>query len=973
MSSPRSIAILLLLFSVQVFCQEPVFRHYSTINGLPSSETYGVMQDKNGYIWIATDRGLARFNGYEFKVYTTGQSGLKDNTIFGLYKDQNNKIWYHTYNGSIGYLYEDSFHTYEYSQLVRENFKSGRMEGISLGSNGSFMSVSQNGNLDIPIHIDKKGKTLPLKASIESRDFYFSNNNTCVVSGKTDAEITRLISQETHEVLCSFPTRSYINSPMSSFICKKKNGDLLIYCAYEIFLWNKKEIKKIHNCKERILSMMLDSSENLWLGYLNQGLEVYDTKSPDKLQSLNYQFKQLSKNSISGMTLDKEGGYWFTTLENGVYYLPPDFILSYSIESGLPVSKIRTIEKTKDKLLFVMSDHSLTFKYYNSSKIIAPKGKMWKGFNDVVYANNGVTYYATVELIDNPMIKDWKRIPVQKIHYGKYNVWGQIGADLYKYENGAFTIISFNPYGKVSSIFEIEKNEVLVGTLNGLYIYQSGKISSLKTKNLLYGQRISEIIQLSPTHFVFATIGNGILIVDKNNFSKPIHYTINNGLPSNMCNAIITESDSTVIVGTNKGICKIVHPLDPKRVKFYSADFQDGIISNEVNDLEIVDGQIWVATVNGLSIFPSKNLNKKQNTIYLRMEEIKVNGQAIHYKDQCRLPYDKNGIQFSFTGINFQHASKLRYKYRLTGSGENWNLTANRTVNYNALSPGNYTFEVMVIDVFGKEKPEKISYSFSILPPFWNTWWFILLIVILLGLLMYLLVSIRIRRVREQSLIQNDLNVLMDKALRLQMNPHFIYNSMNAIQNYIKKNEMDASIDYLNMFSRLMRTIFSNSEEQRIPLESDLEAVELYVEMENMRFSNKFKLEIKIDESLKPSLILVPPFLIQPFVENSILHGLRSKPENGNILIQIMKESGKLKIAVQDNGVGRVVSEEAGRRKQLYLGNDTRKSSGIKVTKNRIKQAWGEQYAEEYFMITDLYDSSHQSLGTLIEFYLPLN
>lgn len=943
------------------------------MNGLPSSETYGVLQDKNGYIWIATDRGLARFNGYEFKIYTTGQSGLTDNSIFGLYKDHKNKIWYHTYNGSIGYMYEDSFHGYEFSHLVKKIFKSGRMEGISIGTNGSFMSVSQNGPFDTPIYIDKKGKLLHLSSSIESRDIYFSMNGTCVVSGKTNLGLTRLISQETLEVLCSFPTRSYINSPMSSFVCKKQNGDLLIYCAYEIFLWNKKEVRKIHDCKERVLSMMLDSSDRLWLGFLNKGLEVYNTNEPKKLGLLNYQFKQLSKNSISGMTQDKEGGYWFTTLENGVYYLPPDFILSYNSEYGLPVSKIRMIEKTKDKLLFVMSDHTLAYKYYNSSKIIAPKGKMWKGFNDIIYANNGVTYYATIEEINNPMIKDWTRIPVQKIDFGKHNVWGHIGAELYKYENGVNTIISFDSYGKITCILETGKNEVLVGTLNGLYIYQYGKIRSLKTQNPLYGQRISKIIQLNSMHYAFTTIGNGLLIVNKNNFSKPKHYNIDNGLPSNMCNVIIAENDSTLIVGTNKGICKIINPLEPKRIKFYSADFQDGIISNEVNDLEIVDDQIWIATVNGLSIFPSKKLNYKQNLIYLRMEEIKVKGQVINSKTQCRLPYYKNGIQFLFTGINFQHASKLRYKYRLNGSGENWNLTTNRTVNYNALEPGNYTFEVSVIDAFGKEKPEKICYSFSIMPPFWKTWWFISLIAVLFSLVIYLIVSIRIRRIREQSLIQNDLNVLMDKALRLQMNPHFIYNSMNAIQNYIKKNQMDASIDYLNMFSRLMRNIFSNSEEQRIPLEKDLEAVELYVEMENMRFSNKFKLEIKIDESLKPSLILVPPFLIQPFIENSILHGLRSKLENGNILIQIIKESGHLKISIQDDGVGREVSEEAGKRKQLYIGNDSRKLSGIKVTKNRIKQTWGRQFSEEYFKITDLYNSSHQPKGTLIEYYLPLN
>ena len=965
------ICIACVLPSIKTLAQEPVFRHYTTMNGLPSSETYSVIQDNKGYIWIATDRGLARFNGYEFKVFTSGQSGLRDNTIFGFHEDHRKRIWYHAYNGVIGYLYDDSFYTYPYNHIIRSSLKARTMEGISIDRNGSFMTVSIHyDSINLPLYINNKGRIIPVDtdSAFYYRDIYVSGNNTNVVAGNVNARHTRIISQETRQVLYTFRSQPYNDNIMSSFVCRKRNGDMLIYNAQEIFMIGPGGVKRIIRCKARVLNMMLDRHENLWVGYMNKGLDMY--KAGDSTYTATG-FLELSQNSISGMTSDKEGGLWFTTLENGVFYLPPDFIMSYGSKSGLPVPKVRIIENTNDKLIFIMSDHSIAYKYHDQKKIYALRGKQWQGFSDLVHTSSGKIYFAN-HRYGSAFATGWKRIPVQRIHIGKYNNWGYISAELYKQVNGRDSFIHFNHIGKITSICETGNDEILVGTLNGLYMYKAGKISPLKSFHPVFRQRISCIINLGSEHLAFATIGQGILVVRKNDFSNPQHYTVRNGLPSNMCNVLIIENDSTLIAGTNNGICRISGALHAASAKLYIADVNNGLISNEIYDIEVSGNDLWVGTANGLSILPLKILSAKENIIYLNMEEVRVGNRPVNKARRGLFQYDMNNMLFAFAGINFQHASKLTYKYRLAGSDDKWSFSSGRSVIYNALLPGDYTFEVYVIDADGKLRPGRISYSFSILPPFWKTWWFISLVCLLVAWLIYTLVARRIRKIRQQAQIQNDLNSFRDKALRSQMNPHFIYNSMNAIQNYIKKHETDASIDYLALFSRLMRTIFNNSGERAIPLEKDLEAVALYVEMENMRFSNRFRLHISYNDQVIPALIMVPPFLVQPFVENSILHGFRSKNEGGNIWIHIEKETERIKLSIRDDGVGREKTLETAKRKQAYLANEDRSSSGIKVTLKRISQVWGRKFSEDLFRITDLYTPDKHPAGTLIEFYLPL-
>jgi LytS/YehU family sensor histidine kinase len=235
-----------------------------------------------------------------------------------------------------------------------------------------------------------------------------------------------------------------------------------------------------------------------------------------------------------------------------------------------------------------------------------------------------------------------------------------------------------------------------------------------------------------------------------------------------------------------------------------------------------------------------------------------------------------------------------------------------------------------------------------------------------------------VKSIRKQVKLKADLGIYRDKALRDQMSPHFIYNALNAIQNYILKHETDMSVSFLSRFSRLMRLVFNNTVQEVVTLRKDLEALQLYAEMESMRFPGKlvFHLPEQLPEALE--LALIPPLLLQPFVENAVLHGLLPKHAPGNIWLTIEQENDCILVLIKDDGIGRAASAKIKIKKKAFLDEQnipqgSREHTGTSITIARIAQAWGKYPARSRFNMTDLFHPDGSPSGTLIAFYLPLN
>jgi sensor histidine kinase YesM len=204
------------------------------------------------------------------------------------------------------------------------------------------------------------------------------------------------------------------------------------------------------------------------------------------------------------------------------------------------------------------------------------------------------------------------------------------------------------------------------------------------------------------------------------------------------------------------------------------------------------------------------------------------------------------------------------------------------------------------------------------------------------------------------------------KALRSQMNPHFLFNSINSIEHYIITNERDKAADYLNRFSRLMRLILQNSRSQKVPLSSELEALQLYVDLERIRFKVPFEYDIELEPSVNPNDVEIPPMLIQPFVENAIWHGIQHKNEKGNIVLSFIVEDELLICTIDDDGVGRKIASEYSKKSRKK-----HKSVGLKITEERISILNQRQGARASFTVIDKVDEMNNALGTRIVLKLP--
>ena len=339
------------------------------------------------------------------------------------------------------------------------------------------------------------------------------------------------------------------------------------------------------------------------------------------------------------------------------------------------------------------------------------------------------------------------------------------------------------------------------------------------------------------------------------------------------------------------------------------------------------------------------------------------------------LPYDLNNLSFEIKEVRPLKMGEMSYKYMLEGLDKRWSVAGKRTlVNYFSIPPGEYTFKVMssVDESTWKSSPK--SFSFVIGPPFWKTWWFrifaILLVIAFLFLCVYLFNDQMRKYERQRIELQKRIDNIELQALRSQMNPHFIFNTMNSIQHYISSNDTDAASKYLTRFAKLMRAIMENSKQPSIRIKDEIEALRLYLELESMRFSNRFDFGILVDPVIDINYDEIPSMLIQPYIENAIIHGLLPNTGKGKLLIHLTKKENFIFCSIEDNGIGRLKSQELNKNRISQ-----HRSMGMSITKKRLlilsqQNNMKDTLSEE---ITDVVDSEGKAAGTRVVIRIPVD
>ncbi len=503
----------------------------------------------------------------------------------------------------------------------------------------------------------------------------------------------------------------------------------------------------------------------------------------------------------------------------------------------------------------------------------------------------------------------------------------------------------------------------------GLYKLENSKlvddsIQNMPVKNLY----INKIISDSKGNVWVATQGKGLLRCSyvKGKLVLQKQYGKHNGLPSDIALSVLVDKNGNLWWGDFMSFSVLINPGNNEQL--ISFNEKDGLLSSYYQTLKLEqqqNGTIWGLTSMGMISFHPDSIAFNNLPPVLLINAITVSGYENNFSASVspQFSYRHNSLQFGYTAVSLTDPSKIRYAYRLRELDSNWIYTNNRTIDFNFLQPGAYTFELKACNNNNVWTMQSLQYHFTIRPPFWQTWWFRILVISLTGALVVAIFGIRMRSFKAKAAIKQQLAELEAKAIRAQMNPHFIFNSLNAIQESIVTEKVDAAYDYLSRFSKLLRMVLDNSEKNLIPLSSELETIRLYLSLEALRFSQSFSYIIEVDEQVDKDDIYIPSLLLQPFAENAIWHGLINKEGEKKLLLHFDEKNGSLECVIQDNGVGRARATEI---KQQKLGAGHFESKGTRLALQRIEILNRERPGSASIETIDLFDDSGNAAGTKV-------
>ncbi len=456
-----------------------------------------------------------------------------------------------------------------------------------------------------------------------------------------------------------------------------------------------------------------------------------------------------------------------------------------------------------------------------------------------------------------------------------------------------------------------------------------------------------------------STHQNGVMLLINKKLVK-IFNSERSGLLSDICKLLFIDGQNHVWVGTNLGLNEIIYNPVNDQMQIHNYTSSDGLPDNDVTGIAVSDRYIWVATVKGLARL-LRNSKVLQRDFPLYITGIKINGRDTCIVPEYQLNHTQNNIQLEFVGINFRSDGRLGYKYRLSPEAP-WEYTNLPIVNLSSLGPGNHTFEVYAKNIHGKWNDRSARASFFIAAPFWQRKEFLVFFIGALVVLIFTGFQLNYNKLKkrseEKALVHKSMVELELLALKDQINPHFIFNCLNSIQNFIINQDHEKAHLYLAKFATLIRNALKLSRNNFISLRDEMDLLRTYVELESMRLGDSFSYNFSIDDELS-GMHEIPSMILQPYVENAIKHGLNFlRDKKGLLAIGVEKRDNKIICTISDNGIG-IRHSLALKQGKHYL----HQSQGISLVERRI-QMLNEQFGTG--IKVSITDRGPESGGTLV-------
>ncbi|MBC7862289.1 MAG: histidine kinase, partial [Bacteroidia bacterium] len=880
------------LSPLKTWSQSYSFTTYGVEDGLPYIQIYALFQDSKGYMWSGGYGGLSSFDGQDFVVYNP-KDGLSNHWVTSITEDKSGKLWIGTIDG-LSVLKDKKFTNYFVSSNLCGNYVNivfkdrngkiwiGTEKGInfsendsikkvaaSLGFNVKSLSMDTDGNLWAGttkgvLKFSSDGKLI---ATLNSSNGLPTDNVTVIrqdaqgkiLVGTTNGLVimnndfsgikifsvtTGLFDPSVTSILVDFKNNVWIGTPTGLV---KFNGNKFSYLQLN------DEINS-----NKISTLQLDYEQNIWIGTFNglfkfrgEGLVNYGPAD-----GLKHPFIY----EISG---DKDWNKWVCTESGGVYFYDGINFKNYGLREGLPGVKVTTALDLKDGRTLFGTDAGYSvltknrFENYSvetgfnltavNTFFKDSKGRIWAG------GKNGLAYFTE------------KGDKTKKFDYTYFT----LPTDIEEYDVWSFT--------------EDGNGNIWIGTyLAGLYEYDGKEIKKFIPAGDKKSTSFLEMAVVNGKHFFGATL-EGVYYMNLET-GKAKYITEEDGMNSDLTYSLmVTRDKKTLWSGTNQGVNKInlEEFLTTGKVDLVAFGKTEGLRGVECNShgfFEDRNGEVWIGTVNGLSKFNPEEYIPNVVKSKLNLTNLKLFYNDTILADNSELPYYLNNISFKYIGICLTNPAKVKYVCKLEGFDQSWSPeTSDNFKTYSNLPPGKYTFKVKSCNSEGIWNENLIAITFTILSPWYTSWWFTLAVVAFFIAVIMVIFRIRLNqeKKRQKAELQTQIEISKNelKALRAQINPHFIFNSLNSIQHFIIERDNTEAARYLNKFAKLFRMILNNSEKSTVSIREEVDMLAIYLELETMRFQNKFDYEFIIDEKIDPDYEEMPTMLLQPYIENAILHG----------------------------------------------------------------------------------------------------
>ncbi|MFH2143342.1 MAG: two-component regulator propeller domain-containing protein [Bacteroidota bacterium] len=999
--------------------------------GLSQNSVFSIFQDHIGYMWFGTWDGLNMYDGYSFTVFTENENGLSNQTINAIYEDIRGTIWVGTDAGLNKYNRKNrTFKSYRPNNFMpssissdtitcifqdsRENYWIGTKDGLNKfdPDNEVFFKYKvdqdiNNNEIYYDIAEDKDGKIW--LASNTGIKIYNPASNSFFCYWDNSGGKNNLISKKIWSVEIDSSGLVWIGS------------DKGLSC-YNIVT---QKFRHFLSCPENPDSLsyndvydIIESYDGMiWIATYGGGLNRYNKKTNKFDRFSSYR----SENDVFINTVyeDKSGIIWFGTYTKGAGYINLNskrfnhfHMNAESKTQRISNNIVWSIFEDKNSKLWIATDFGIeiidrksrTAEYLrNIAKssnslpgnmvrdiFIDSEGIVWIGTFDkglcTYNTESGIFKYFPVDVEDNKGISSNLVWCINEDKYGQIWVGTNYGLNKYDKKTDTFTKY-FNQHDNGATISSNEIYGIYTDNINNLWIctnyglnrYNYSKNSFSVEPDMqsdskgLNSNKIFTIYQDKENIYWIGTVGGGLNRFDpKNNSYK--YYVEKEGLTNKVVYAIFEDDHNNLWMSTNGGIFK----FDKIREIFYNYDVLDGVQSNEFNlgsAFQSKSGEMFFGGMTGFNTFFPDEILQNEFLPNIVITDFNIFNKSLQrslrHNDTIWLSHKDNFFSFEFSSLDFISPQKNKYAYKMSGIDKDWVFcdANHRFAEYTNIQPGRYVFTVKGSNSSGIWNETGTSLIIIVEPPWWQTFYFLIPFGFFIGLIIWYIIYIELKRIRKKQEYQKQLLDLERKALRLQMNPHFIFNTLNSIQFFILKNDKLASNKYLTMFSKLMRLVLNNSQYSTIPVKDDLETLKLYIELEQLRFDNSFQYSIEIEDD--EDIIWdckIPAMIIQPYVENAIIHGLRNREDNKGILNIMMKSEGEfINCIIEDNGVGRNKAMEI-----RQMSGQKHKPMGKEITKTRLELISSMKGHQLFLNVIDLKDKENKPIGTRIEIKIPV-